>query len=184
MSPGSKSQGQSLAEFALIAPLLFLFFFALIQLTYGVFASFAVQRAANAIAREAAASEDPKTYNPYFQLAYCLAPLGQINSTTLATVLATHCDITQDEETGDYIQVRVSYPMPLWVPLAGKLLGQPLQVASALRSPMETSLESAFEALGKPKPDFSFKQFSFPYVLNLFFTAQALSETTVGYQEE
>jgi hypothetical protein len=184
MAPGFRSQGQSLAEFTLIAPLLFLFFFALIQLTYGAFASFAVQRAANAIAREAAASEDPKAYNPYFQLAYCLAPLGQINSTTLATVLATHCDISIDEETGDYVQVRVYYPMPLWVPMAGRLLGQPFQVASALRSPMENALEIAFEALGKPKPDLSFKQFSFPHVLNLSFTAQALNENTVGYQEE
>jgi hypothetical protein len=68
--------------------------------------------------------------------------------------------------------------------MAGRLLGQPFQVASALRSPMENALEIAFEALGKPKPDLSFKQFSFPHVLNLSFTAQALNENTVGYQEE
>lgn len=182
MTSSKFQRGQSLAEFALIAPLLFLFFFALIQIAYTTLAAFTVQRAAFAIAHEAAASDDPKSYNPYFQLAYCLAPLGQINSTTMATVLATHCDISVDD--ADYVHVQVSYPMPIWVPLAGKIFGQPFQVSSALRSPMESTLEYVFEALGKPKPDFSFKQFSFPNVQILSFSAEALDENSIGYQKD
>jgi hypothetical protein len=175
-------RGQSLAEFALVAPLLFIFFFALIQVTYGAFAAFSIQRAAFAIAREAAASDDPRTYNPYFQLAYCLAPLGQLSSTTMATVLATCCEITIDD--AGYVHAKVSYPMPIWVPLIGKIFGRPFQVSSALRSPMEETLEKVFETLGKPKPDLSFKQFAFPNVQTLSFSAEALNEGSIGYQEE
>jgi len=184
MVPVKSQAGQSLAEFALLAPLVFIFFFGLIQIAYTAYAAFAVQRAAFAIAREAAASPDPKSYNPYFLLAYCLAPLGQINTTTLATVLSTHCDINLDEETEDYVHVRVSYPMPIWVPLAGKIFGQPFQVSSALRSPMEDTLEKVFEALGKPKPNLSFKQLTFPNVQTLIFSAEALKESSIGYQKE
>jgi Flp pilus assembly protein TadG len=182
MAEVNYQRGQSLAEFALIAPLLFIFFFALIQITYTAYAAFAVQRAAFAIAHEAAASDDPKSYDPYFQLAYCLAPLGQINSTTMATVLATHCEINVDDP--DYVHVQISYPMPIWIPLVGKIFGQPFQVTSALRSPMENTLERVFEALGKPKPDLSFKQLSFPNVLIYSFSAEALNEGSIGYQKE
>jgi hypothetical protein len=182
MTPIKIQGGQSLAEFALIAPVLFIFFFALIQITYTAYAALAVQRAAFAIAHEAAASDDPKTYDPYFQLAYCLAPLGQINSTTLATVLATHCDITIDD--ANYVHAQISYPMPIWIPLAGNIFGQPFQVSAALRSPMESTLEYVFEALGKPKPDLSFKQLSFPNVQIITFSAEALNESSIGYQKE
>jgi hypothetical protein len=182
MASRPSQKGQSLSEFVLIAPLLFIFFFALIQVAYTAFAAFALQRAAFAIVRDAAASDDPKTYNPYFQLAYCLAPLGQINSTTLATVLATHCDITVDDE--DYVHARLSYPMPIWVPLVGKIFGHSFQVSSALRSPMEETLEYVFEALGKPKPDLSFKQLTFPNVQTLSFNAAALNEGSIGNQKE
>ncbi len=153
-------------------------------MTYTAFAAFSVQRAAFAIAREAAASSDPNSYNPYFQLAYCLSPLSQISPTTMATVLSTRCGITYNSDTDDYVQVSVTYPMPIWIPLAGKIFGQPFQVSSALRSPMESTLEFVFESLGKPKPDFSFKQFSFPHVQMLTFKAEALCENSVGYQKE
>ncbi len=166
----------------MIAPFLFMFFFGLIQITYTAFAAFAVQRAAFAVAREAASSNEPTKYNPYFQLAYCLAPIGQLSPTTMATVLATRCDINIDDE--GYVHAQVSYPMPIWVPLIGKIFGRPFQISSALRSPMEDTLERVFESLGKPKPDLSFKQLHFPNVQTLTFTAEALNENSVGYEEE
>lgn len=177
--PHLNQKGQSAVEFALLSPLLFVIFFGIIQLAYSVYVAFAVQRAAYAIAREAAASTDPISFNPYFQLVYCLAPLGQLNSSTLATALATKCDISVEDET---VKVRLLYPMPIWVPMIDKLFGEKLQLNPSNLGAADSSLKSAFQIIGKTPPELSLQGLTLPYVRFMAFSATTPEETSLGYQ--
>jgi hypothetical protein len=171
--PHPNQKGQSAVEFVLIAPLLFFMFFGIIQIAYTAYVSFAVQRAAYSISREAAASDDPVTYNPYYQLAYCLAPLGQLNHVTLATILATKCEITADD---DQVHVQIIYPMPIWVPLVGKIFGEKLNLNPIGMVPLGPTLQQVFQIIGKPIPDIAFNNLNLPFVHLMVFSADAVNE--------
>lgn len=177
MIRSKSSKGQATLEFVLLAPLLFLFFLSIGQLAFTGYVSFAVQRAAFAISRAAAASDDPSTYNPYTQLGYCLSPLGQLNRITLATILATKCDIRTD---GEKVHVQVIYPMPIWIPGVAKVFGQKLNLNPVDSIPMASSLESVFRILGKPIPDFSLNGLNLPYVHLISFSADTIDENSIG----
>src|SRR5579863_6687134 len=81
------AKGQSTTEFVLIAPLLFLIFFCVIQFSYFAYVSLAVQRAALAIARKASLSgvADQTAFKAH--LAISLLPLANLNQKTLLTIL-------------------------------------------------------------------------------------------------
>jgi hypothetical protein len=169
-------QGQSVTEFTLVAPVLFLIIFCVIQLAYLAYVQLAVQRASLAIAREASCSNNPASYDPSFQLGYCLSTLGSLNKAALATVLATKCSISTD---GTRVHVLISYPMPIWVPLAGNIFGQKLSLDSPGVMPMESSLQNAFKILGKPVPNFSFGNFNVPYIRYITYSADAVDENSI-----
>ena len=172
-----ESKGQSSVEFLLVAPFLFLIFFGIIQLAFSAYVVFAVQRTTNSIARAAAASEDPSQYDPTIQLGYGLAPLGLLSHQTLATVLATKCAI---QTNGDTVHVQVSYPMPIWVPMAGRLLGQKLSLVPADATAMCSALQVIFQALRKPVPDFTSVSSNPPYVQLISFSCDAVDENSIG----
>jgi hypothetical protein len=164
----------------LTAPVLFLFFFGIIQLAYTAYVSFAVQRAAYSIAREASSSGSPENYDPYFQLFYCLYPIGQLHHATLGTLLATTCSITSDD---DGVHVRIVYPMPIWVPMVGKIFGEKLQLSASDLGPLTNDLQQVSQILGKPLPDLSFTGAALPYVHLMTFTADGFDENTAVSQD-
>lgn len=175
-----KQRGQSAVEFLLTVPLLFFIFLGIIQLAFSGYVCFSVQRAANAIAREAASSDDPTQYDPTLQLGYCLAPLGQLNHQTLATVLATKWNIQTD---GQKVHVDLSYPMPIWVPGVGSLMGQKLSLSPADAASMSSALQIVFQALGKPLPDFTWIGSNLPYVHLVSFSCDTVDENSVGSED-
>jgi len=59
----------------LVAPVLFFIFFGIIQLFYTAYVSFAIQRATHSIAQQAAASPNPSSFDPKFQMIEALLPL-------------------------------------------------------------------------------------------------------------
>jgi hypothetical protein len=120
-------RGQALVEYVLIAPLLFLIFFAIIQLAYMGLTALAVQRAAMAIAREAAISTDPtaqplENWRIVTQQYLAFYPLLSLKKTDVLLAIAG-TDI-QTVVEGRMVKTTVRYPMPIWVPLVGPLFGK------------------------------------------------------------
>ena len=175
MSLPFRQKGQSAVEFALIAPFLFFIFFAIIQLAYTAYVSFAVQRAALSIARDAARSQIPELYEPHFQLFYSLGPLFTLNKTTLATALAADCSI---DAIGDKVSVRVRYPMPIWVPFVGKLFGVPFDVSFFRETSKGALIGSILKLFGQDPTALSIPGIHFPDIFWLTFTAQAVDENS------
>lgn len=169
------TRGQSAVEFALIAPFLFFIFFAVIQLAYTAYVSFAVQRAALSIARDAARSDIPELYEPHFQLFYSLGPLFTLNKTTLATALAADCSINT---VGDKVVARVKYPMPIWVPFVGKLFGVPFNTSFFKENSKGLITGSILQLFGQDPAALSIPGLRFPDVFWMTFTAQAMDENT------
>ncbi len=176
MSFLKRQKGQSAVEFALIAPFLFFIFFAIIQLAYMAYVSFAVQRASLSIARGAARSEDPTLYEPHFQLFYSLSPLARLNKTTLATALATDCSI---DTNGEKVFVRVKYPMPIWVPWVGKVIGVPFSSSFFKENSKGVVIGSILKLLGLDPSTLTIPGIHFPDVFWITFTAEALDENSV-----
>lgn len=176
-----RPRGQAAAEFLLVAPLLFLIFFGIVQLAYFAYGSLAVQRAAYAAARGAACSADPSAYDPRLQLAYCLAPLAQLNRRALLSVLATRCEVQAD---GFRVRARLDYPMPIWIPGLGRIFGQKLSLIPADAAPLWSSLRSLFQWTGKPLPDFPGDPADLPYVRVISFSADAVDENSIGREAE
>ncbi len=168
-------QGQSAVEFVLIAPVLFLFFFGIIQILYIAYVSFAVQRATHAIAQQAAASNDPDSFLPQFQMLEALLPLEKLNSTTLSCALSSKCDIHSD---GSTVFVKVSYPMPLWVPIIKNLLGQNLDSSSTTLGLVPPTLTTVLQAVGLGIPVSN--TFAPTKVIWVNFEAKALDENSIG----
>jgi hypothetical protein len=171
-----KQTGQSATEFLLIAPLLFFIFFAIIQLAYIAYASLAVQRATLSIAKDAARSNGILPYDPEFQLLYSLAPLGSLNNQTLATVMATQCIIDRNQES---VHVEVKYPMPIWVPMLGNLIGQPLPPSHSTNLPAFEMLKTIFKLLGKTSPNLLLSNSTPPFVHWVTFSADAIDENFI-----
>jgi hypothetical protein len=160
--------GQALGEFMLIAPLLFLIFFAILQLAYMGLSTLAVQRAAMAIAREAALSADPTVsslgnWRIVTQQLLAFHPLLSLRRReTLLAVAGTRIDIDVE---GRMVRATVRYPMPVWVPLVGPLFGGPIEMsvgAERLRVVRETregyerlrGIARAFLPDAAPLPEF------------------------------
>ncbi len=157
-------KGQSAVEFVLIAPLLFLIFFGIIQLSYMAYVSLAVQRAALAVARNASLSGRDNSLAFKTQLVISLFPITNLSSKTLSTILASDYKITFSSDYQE-ITAQVRYPMPIWVPLVQNFLGEDLA------SPGDTDQTSEGEAiiavyrfLGKTPPDLSFQGLHQPVV--------------------
>lgn len=166
-------KGQSAVEFALIAPFLFFIFFAIIQLAYTGYVSFAVQRAALSIARDAARSDDPDLHEPHFQLFYSLGPLLTLNKTTLATALAADCSINT---IGDKVHVRVKYPMPIWVPFVGKVFGVPFTSSFFKENANGALIGGILKLFGQDPASLSIPGLHFPDVFWITFTAETMDE--------
>ncbi|HVZ80578.1 MAG TPA: TadE/TadG family type IV pilus assembly protein [bacterium] len=171
-------RGQSAVEFALIAPFLFFVFFAIIQLAYMAYASFAVQRAALSIARDAARSDDPELYDPHFQLLYSLGPLAALNRTTLATALASKCSIATN---GAKVVVTLKYPMPIWVPLAGEVFGVPLSTSFLQENSTGALMTDILKGLGLDPSILSIPALHLPNVFWMTFTAEAIDENITEF---
>jgi hypothetical protein len=128
----------------LVVPVLFLLFFGIIQTAYTAYTYFAVQRAALAIARTASLSgtletKDDKTFQ--FQLGVSLLPLVRLNAFMLPAIAASQYDLAYSSDFREVI-AQVRYPMPILVPLAGKLFGTRLQ------PPSGASLRQTLDATG------------------------------------
>jgi hypothetical protein len=178
----NKSQsGQSSIEFALIVPLLFLIFFAVIQMAYMGYVALAVQRAALAAAQERSLTGPWGGTDINFKLAYALSPLASFNQATLACVSQSQysCSISPDQKK---VTIQVRYPMPIWVPLADRIFGQPL--ASSVDSnstEMGLAIKEAFKLSGKPEPDLSFQADRFPHVFWITFESGTYNEGFTNY---
>lgn len=171
-----KEKGQSTVEFVLIAPLLFFIFFGIIQIAYLGYASLAVQRATLSIAKSAARSQLPELYDPHFQLFYSLIPLETLNKSILATVLSTECSI---QSNGTKVHVEVRYPMPIWVPLVGRFIGEPLSTSSFTNTTGLDLVQKIFQIIGKSPPDLSLLRFKPPYVRWITFSADTFDENGI-----
>lgn len=169
-------KGQSSVELVLIAPVLFLIFFGIIQLFYCAYISFAVQKATFAIAQQAASTETPTFFQPQFQIVSALFPLEKLNNATLLYALSSKCNI---QEQNNRIIATVSYPMPIWVPLIGKVLGQPLSTSSNPLSSISQDLSGLLSTLGLSLPSF-LNLTNTNNVIWMTFQADCLDENTVG----
>jgi hypothetical protein len=158
------SKGQSAVEFLLIAPILFLIFFAIVQLAYMAYVSFAVQRAALAVARTASLSGPNNSAAFKTQLIVSLLPIVQLNQKTLLTVLSSDCETTVSP---DYQQITtlVRYPMPVWVPLVGNVFGEPVDSSTDYnQTPEGQTVKEIFQLLDKTPPNLSFQGVRMPVV--------------------
>ncbi len=169
-------KGQSAVEFVLIAPILFLIFFGIIQLFYCAYVSFAVQKATFAIAQQAASTEIPTFFQSQFQIVSALFPLEKLNNSTLLYALSSKCNI---QEQNNRVIATVSYPMPIWIPLVGKVLGQPLSTSTSPLSFVSQDLSSLLSTLGLSLPSF-LNLSSTNNVIWMTFQADCLDENTVG----
>jgi hypothetical protein len=168
-----KTKGQAMVEFVSLAPLVFLIFFGIIQLSYMAFIAFAVQQTAFSIAKNAAASNNPESYDPTFQLVYSLTPIGKLNQNTLITILATQCRIQTD---GKKVHVVVQYPMPIWIPVIQNIFGEKLSISPNTILPDQSLLNQVFAVVGVSPPDLSPQNLNLPYVRWMSFSADAMDE--------
>lgn len=169
-------RGQSLVEFVLTAPLLFLLFFAIIQGTALCWTCLTVQRAAMAAARHASRVETTAQAwdSPRFQALVALAPLVALNKAYLVSGLMTKVETTESE--GRLIAT-VRFPMPIWVPLAGPWLGERIALPTSSIDP-ETKgmIQTVFKLAGKNPPDFDSNLDHLPYYRWIVFQAESRLE--------
>jgi hypothetical protein len=162
MPKAFNEKGQSSTEFILIAPLLFLIFFCVIQMAYIAYVSFAVQRAALAIARKASLSGDANQSAFKAQLAISLLPIANLNQKTLLTILEARCQTFLSQDQKQRV-ARVSYPMPIWVPFIRNVFSEELVPSSNYNnSPEGQAIKSVFLLLHKPEPNLSFEGVHLP----------------------
>jgi hypothetical protein len=111
-------------EFLLAAPLLLLFFFGILQLTYMASVAFALQRSAFDLARQAAITGTREGPELRSRLWSHLAPLGTLAPEAAVAIAASEFEC-RDSADGSWVTARVRYPMPLWVPGLGSVFGRP-----------------------------------------------------------
>jgi hypothetical protein len=155
-------KGQSAVEFALIAPLLFFIFFALIQVAYMSYVSLAVQRAALAIARTASLGSKDDSTAFKTQLVISLLPVANLSPKTLLTILASDYKVIPSSDNRQVTAI-VRYPMPIWVPLVRTVFGKSLIPSVDYNAtPEGLAIKNVFQLLGKQPPDLSFEGVHFP----------------------
>jgi hypothetical protein len=174
MAKPKGQRGQSTVEFVLLAPLLFFIFFAILQLFYIGYVSLAVQRAALSIAQETALTTERSDNIVHAKLIYSLLPISKLNRTTLACAMASQCQIkTQSEK----VRVQVRYPMPIWIPLVGRVFGESIiPSANYNNTPYGQAIRRIFQLLGKNPPDLSFTGLKFPHARWISFEAETFNE--------
>ena len=163
-------------EFALIAPVLFLVFFAVLQTAYTAFTALAVQRAALAVAQNASQSPNglPSKSLVEARLIYALYPLSRLNRTTLACAFASQ---TQIKNEGQRVTVQIRYPMPIWVPGVGRLFGEPLIPSfDYTQTALGRQVQGLLAVFGVRLPDLSFEGLRFPYARWMTFQASTFNE--------
>jgi hypothetical protein len=176
ISGHQKQKGQSAVEFVLIAPLLFFVFFGIIQLAYMGFVSFAVQRAAMSVAREASLTGNRNTTDFYSKLIFALAPLGSLNRATFASIAACRCQIIESSDK-KILTARLLYPMPIWVPLVGRVLGEPIIPAlQGLPDGITGNLRRIAALFGVSLPSLSFDGIRLPYFRWMVFETSVYNE--------
>jgi len=104
-------------------PLLFLLFFCVLQVLYTAFAALAVQRTSYALARESSLTGKVSGTVFMVRLYAAMGPLAFLSRTSLVSVAATTFECRPSTD-GAEMRVLVRYPMPIWVPLAGKVFGE------------------------------------------------------------
>ncbi len=155
-------KGQSAVELAVIAPFLFFFFFAVIQVSYISYVSLAVQRAALAIARTASVGGKNNSTAFKIQLAISLLPLISLNQKTLLTILSSNFEIITSWDNTN-VTARVSYPMPIWVPLVGNVFCNQLVPSVNYNNTSEgQAVKTALQLLNLNPPDLSFQGVQLP----------------------
>lgn len=112
-------RGTAALEFLLAAPVLLLILLCVLQLLFLGIGALSAQRAAYAGARQASLEGDALTGG--FQVSAALLPLGLLHPSASAAVLGARVHV-QPEDRDLLFQVGV--PFPLWVPLAGRILGE------------------------------------------------------------
>lgn len=138
------AHGQAAVEFVLIAPVLLLILFSMLQAFYLGLTALALQRAAQSAAREASLSSDAavdpaRGPRVVAQKLMALGPLASLNGKAVWVCAAlSSCTIEHDRLT---VTARIRYPMPLTVPLAGRVFGEPLMEGSdgTLRRELEAA---------------------------------------------
>jgi len=171
-----KQKGQSAVEFVLIAPFLFFIFFGIIQLAYMGFVSFAVQRAAFAVAQESSLTGSQNSSDFYSKLIFALSPLGSLNRATFACIAASRCQITTSD-VQKKVTARLYYPMPIWVPLVGRIFGEKIIPSTRFNSNGVTKdIEIAASLFGVSLPNFSFDGVHFPFCRWMIFEASTYNE--------
>jgi hypothetical protein len=168
-------KGQSAVEFLLTAPFLFLFFFLTIQLAYTAYVAFSVQRAALSAAREISLTGPGDEESLYFKVGYALAPLASLHPAALIGISRAQCAYSFSPDRKKVL-VQVRYPMPIWVPMAGKILGVPFPSGPSADSPAARALRKAFLLLGKAAPNFGSEAATPAYVRWMTFQASAVNE--------
>jgi hypothetical protein len=148
MVRNQKPKGQSAVEFLLAAPLLFLFFFMIIQSAYLGLTALALQRAAMAGAREIGLTGIQNDQNIRLKIAVSLAPLAYLSQAAFIGILNCRYESNAAFHPRE-IRFSLHYPMPIWVPIAGKLLGGPLPAAPpGFGNGMTPSLREVFKTAG------------------------------------
>lgn len=144
------AKGQSAVEFLLVGPVLFLIFFSILQLAYLGLSAMAVQRAANAIAREAsfsAGDEDQAQdrLRGLLQRTLALTPLSALDrERSWVCAACAQVGITRDRTS---VTVTVRYPMPIWVPGVQHIFGQSLIPPGTSRIPEDGGIVSKILSL-------------------------------------
>jgi hypothetical protein len=148
----------------------------IIQLAYMAYVSLAVQRAALAIAQEASLTGDRTVRDFRSKLTYSLAPLASLNPKTLASIPACQCSCQESFDKKN-ITVQIRYPMPIWVPLMGRIFGEPLvpHLDSSLAKG-GLDLQTAAKFFGIPTSDFSSLGPRLPFYCWITFNASTHNE--------
>jgi len=165
------SKGQSTVEFVLVAPLLFLFFFTLVQGAILAWTCLSVQRAAQAVVRHAVRVErEPQGWDsPRLQALVALAPLCRLHKAYLVSSLLAEIHLKHE---GNDMVATVRFPMPLWIPLAAPLLGEKLVIPTGGFGPESTKLvQKVSQILGTRFPDLPSSSAHLPFFCWVTFQA-------------
>jgi hypothetical protein len=148
----------------------------IVQLSYMAYVSLAVQRAALAIAQDASLTGDRAVRNFRSKLNYSLAPLISLSPKTLASISACQCACRESFDKKN-ITVQIRYPMPIWVPLMGRIFGESLAPHfDSHFSKGGSDLQMASKFFGIPTPDFSLHGLRIPFYCWITFNASAHNE--------
>jgi len=148
--------------------------FSILQLSYLGYASMALQKAAFSLVRDVARTGDGSGPALQARLLAALSPLAALNRTCWASVVATRYEkeISLD---GSEATIHLHYPMPIWVPLAGRFLGEPFPVRPG-QDPGTQEAQRILRRLGIPFPPVLTADFRAPNIRWLTYTATAQNE--------